>query len=275
MSFDVEAFSRRFNEIFPLLTISCLIAFMIGCRTVSSNRGDNFDTWPLHNISKWFSDRRAGLRQVTALAGISCSGKGTYKSFDAVFSLDYKGEGRIEAMGPWMSPIFCLVFDPNSVYFYLPNEGRLYLGKNHHSHVQILTGFPFDLSLLFNLMSSILPEELSQSHSCAQSKAGLPFLCLEGKDHDMIWAAVIQIRDFPFVEDLTCMADDASSSIRVKYNDTINLDGFHFPRNIHFLWPEGQELHIKIKSARLNSQAPKTAFLPDNSWFRGEVIYLE
>ncbi len=266
---------RRILIIILFLSFSLMI--LTAChRLAPIRRQQSHDTenWTFQKISQWFTKKRVDLRQITIWARVTITNEKTKEGFDAFISLNNKGEGRIEGLGPWRNPFFNLIYNQRGVYFYLPGESRLYLCQNNPEHMQRLLGLPVNLSSLFNLLSSTLPENLSVCTKKDFTNEGSTFFCLSGKGHNMDCRAKVKIEGFPIIDELVCEGSIVKESFRVKYNDIQDIDGYVFPKNIYIVWTGNQELQIHLRSVNLNSPVPSSIYLPDVSWFSGEVIYL-
>lgn len=273
-------FKKCVNICLLITIISIPFILVAGCHSLShvskSETLDNLASWSLHNILQWFSEKRGALKQITAWVKVVTANNGEKgEGFDALISLDNKGRGRIEGLGPWRSPLFCLVFDPNSVYFYLSNESRLYLSQNHPAHIRKLIGLPLDLSCLFDIMTSNLPESLSLCPQTASPKGKFHELCLKGEAHGADCEARVVIKDFPVVEELFCSGVRVPEEVRVRYVDTLIVDGYTFPKDIYLNLSGGSEWDIRFRSIKLNQPALHPIFIPDDSWFLGDVFIVD
>lgn len=276
MSFQLGVCLKTWKGL-RLIPIIFLLAGCCNLFPVSKSKKLDSVSWSLPHICQWFSEKKAGLKQITAWAKVGINTEGGQKALEVFLSLDHKGAGRLEGLGPWKAPIFYLLFDPDSLYFYLPGESRLYLGNNRPDHVQKLIGLPLDLSLLFDLISSNLPEGLSECpHELSQKEKGAPpvlYLCWEGQG--IPCDARVVLKEFPVVEEMTCRGEQMHESLRVRYCDMVDFDGYDFPEKIYLYCFDGSEWYIRFKSVKVNQMSSKTIFNPDESWFKGEVVVLD
>ena len=178
-------------------------------------------------------------------------------------------------MGPWRVPIFYIVFNPDSIYFYPLNEARLYNGQNRPEDIQRLTGIPMDLSRLFDSLVSNLPEALSQC-SLTFSEGGYhSLLCMNNTDQGTHLMARILIRDLPLIEEMCWMGGQVYENLTIRYMNISAHNGYYFPEDISFYWQGGQECHIRFNALKVNPPVSSEVFLPDEKWFQGDIIDLK
>lgn len=262
--------NRYKSELFVIVA-----ALFIGCRAslpVSMPGTIDHAPWSAARIAQWASARRAGIRHIKAWARIGIVAGGERSGFDAFILLTSNGRGRMDGLGPWRSPLFSLIFDQDRIYLYLPHERRLYWGANTPGHLRQLTGLRIDSSLLFDALAANLPEGLATcSHSV--STAGVHFFSCMGEGD--LCTARVAIRTTPAVEEINWQQARAHVKMRIAYDGWGEHDGYAFPEAIHFYWPEGEEGHIRLHAVKVNVPHDEGIFLPDASWFEGEVVHLE
>ena len=176
------------------LKIFSLISFLplFACQSINRSIPSQHNThlWSRSFVLQWFSEKREGLDQISAWAKIDLIGGEEENRLECFMILNNEGKGRIEGLGPWKMPVFYLLFDPVSVYFYLPSEDRLYLAENRPETIQALTGIPLELSLLFDSFASHLTSGVYPGDSNSSDR-----IYLKGKDNDMDWDARIAIEE--------------------------------------------------------------------------------
>jgi len=246
---------------------------LIGCRaSLPVSMPGTFDhaPWTVDRIAQWASARRADIRHIKAWARIGVVAGGERSGFDAFILLTGNGRGRMDALGPWRSPLFSFVFDQDRIYLYLPHERRLYWGVNTPEHVRQFTGLCLDSSLLFDALAANLPDDLAAcSHSV--SAAGVHFFTCMGQGG--VRTARVAIHATPVLEEMTWQR--AHEDVRITYDGWGDHDGYAFPDAVHFYWREGEEGHIRLHAVKVNAPHAEGMFLPDASWFEGEVVHLE
>jgi hypothetical protein len=215
------------------------------------------------------------LEQIKAWAKINVISEEGKNRFDSFLILNNAGEGRIDALGPWRSPVFSIVFNPDFVYLYIYNESTLYFGNNKPGYIKKLTGAPLDLSFLFDSLVSNLPEDLSKCSGFFSEEGDYPLFFIDCQEQGGCFKARIMIRDIPVVEEVAWMGEKKNENFLVKYFDLGVQDGYAFPKIVHFQWPEGQELHISFISLKVNQTVSDDTFAIDETWFQGKVIKLE
>ncbi|MGA1841987.1 MAG: hypothetical protein ACMUIU_15320 [bacterium] len=251
---------------------------IIGCSSslpIYKSKSKNSGVWTLSRIVLWSKERRSNLEQIKAWVRINVISQEEKKGFDAFLILNNKGKGRIEALGPWRSPFFSIVFDPDFVYLYIYNESTLYLSSNKPGYIQKLTEAPLDFSLLFDSLVSNLPENISQCSGSFSNEGAFPLLCMDCEEQGGCLKASVLIKDFPVVEEMAWIREDKDENFLVKYFDLVIQDGYTLPKVVHFQWPEGQEWRISFISLKVNQPVPDDTFTADEAWFQGKVINLE
>ena len=251
---------------------------IVGCSaSLPINKYESEDTgiWTLSRIVLWSKEKRSNLKQIKALARINVISEEDKKRFEALLILNNNGKGRIEALGPWRSPIFSIIFDPDFVYLYIYNESTLYFGPNKADSIQNLTGVPLDFSLLFDSLISNLPDYISQCSGSFSDERGFPLLYIYCEEQGRCFRARIRIKDFPVVEEMAWIAEDKHENFLVKYFDSGIQEGFVLPKTVHFQWPEGQEWRISFISLKVNQPVSDDTYIVDEAWFQGKVINLE
>ncbi|MGA1794696.1 MAG: hypothetical protein ACMUIL_02450 [bacterium] len=255
--------------------ILIVAGLFIGCRAalpVSMPGGIDHAPWTATRIAQWASARRADIRHIKAWARIGVAAGGERSGFDAFILLTGNGSGRMDGLGPWRSPLFSLIFDQDRIYLYLHNQGRLYWGKNTPGHVRQFTGLHLDSSILFDALAANLPEDLAAC-SHAVSAAGIHCFSCMGKEGPC--TARVAIRALPVVEEITWQRGGMHENMRIVYGEWGVHDGCAFPDAVHLYWPEGDEGHIRLNAVKVNAPYDEGMFLPDASWFEGEVVHLD
>jgi hypothetical protein len=251
---------------------------IVGCSVslpISRSKPKDPGIWSLSRIVLWSKEKRSNLKQIKAWVKINVISEEGKNGFDAFLILNNDGEGRIEALGPWRSPIFCIVFNPDFVYLYIYNESTLYFGNNKPDYIQRLAGLPLDFFRLFDSLVSNLPEYLSHCSGSFSEEGDHPLLYMDCEEQGRCFKARIMIRDFPVVEEVAWIGEKKYENFLVKYFDLGVQDGYAFPKTVHFQWPEGQECLISFISLKVNQPVSKDTFEADETWFQGKVINLE
>ena len=273
----MPSIKRCRGTLFIFMALVIFPAF-IGCSAFLSMPRFNekgIGPWSLARIMQWSSERRSQLSRIKALAKISLVSEAERASFDAFLIMNNRGEGRIEAIGPWRAPIFFLVFNPDSIYFYPSNESRLYCGRNRPEDIQKLTGIPIDLSRIFDSLASNLPESFSQCSSTLSEEGYHHLRCKSLTDRGIDFQAKILIRDFPVIQEVIWKGDRVYENTRIQYQRVSEHDGYWFPEEINLDWQNGMACIIRLKSLKVNPPVSKGIFMPDATWFQGEVINIE
>lgn len=261
-----------------ILFIYCLILSILGCSAslpISRSKPKGSGIWSLSRIVLWAKEKRSNFRQIKAWTKINIIKKEGKNGFDAFLILNNSGEGRIEALGPWRSPLFCIIFDPDFVYLYIYNESTLYFGNNKPVYIQRVTGMPLDLSLLFDSLVSNLPEYLSNCSGSFSEGGEHSLFYMDCEEQGKRFKAKIVIRDLPVVEEMVWIGEKKHENFLVGYFDLRVQDGYALPRIVNFKWPEGQELLISYISLKVNQPVSDDTFTVDETWFQGKVINLE
>jgi hypothetical protein len=247
----------------------------IGCRAslpVSMPEAPDRTPWTVERIAQWASTRRADIRHIKAWARIGVVAGEERNGFDAFVLLAGNGKGRMDALGPWRSPLFSFVFDQDCIYLYLPHEKRLYWGVNTPGHVRRFTGLRLDSSILFDALAANLPEELAMCSHSVSAACDHFFSCMGQMG---VRTARVVIHAGPVLEEMTWQRVRAHDDVRIAYDGWGYHDGYAFPDAVHFYWPEGEEGHIRLHAVKVNAPYAEGMLLPDPSWFEGEVIHLD
>jgi hypothetical protein len=251
---------------------------IVGCSAslpISKPKLKDSGIWSLSRIFLWSKEKRSNLKQIKALAKINVITEEGKKGFDAFLLLKNNGEGRIEALGPWRSPVLSIIFNPDFVYLYIYKESTLYFGTNKPVYIQKLTQVPLNLSLLFDSLVSNLPENKSQCYGSFSEEGDYPNLYMYCEEQDNCFKARILIKDFPVVEEAAWIGEKKYDNFLIKYFDFEVQDGYVLPKIVHFQWPKGQEWHISFISLKVNQPVSDNAFRVDETWLQGRVINFE
>jgi len=271
-------FTKRCRGILFIFMAFVIFPAFMGCSaflSIPRSKEKDSGPWSLARIMQWASERRSQLSRIKALAKISLVSETERTSFDAFLIINNRGEGRIEAIGPWRAPIFSLVFNPDSIYFYPSNESKLYCGRNRPEDIQKLTGVPIDLSRIFDSLASNLPGTVSQCSLSLTEDGYHNLRCKIPEDRGINFFAKILIRDFPVIQEVAWTGNQVYENFRIQYLRSSEHDGYWFPEEINFYWQNGMACHIRFRSLKVNPPVSERIFIPDATWFHGEVIHIE
>ena len=267
-------FLKNSNGIIFISLLSVVLSGLVGCRTIPCLERTKPGSWPLSRIIQWSAEKRDRLQQLKAYTRITLTQRDKKEAFDAFLFLNRNGEGRLDALGPWRSPLFYLVFNHEYVYLYIIGEQRLYWGQNRPSSLYRLTGLPLDIALFFDSLVGNLPESLQKCSLSSTEKGSHSFFCRVNSNTNMYFSAKLQLKDFPIIQEMNWNGDTLYDHFRIHYTDIIESQGYALPKEIHFFWTDGREVHIHMKGLKLNQPIPPETFRPDPNWFQGEVIDL-
>lgn len=271
-------FQKRCKGLLYIPFIYCLLFSIVGCNAslpISRSKPKYPSMWSLSQIVLWSKEKRSNLKQIKAWAKINLITEEGKSAFNAFLILNNDQEGRIEALGPLKSPIFSIVFNPDSVYLYIFNEATLYCSKNEPGYIQRLTGLPLDLSRLFDSLVSNIPEYHSQCSVSFSEEGDHSLLYIDCEEQGKRFKARIISRDFPVIEQMIWIGEKKYENFLVEYFDFEEQDGYAIPKIVHFQWPEGQEWLISFTSIKVNPAVSKDTFIADETWFQGKIINLE